>query len=105
MIAGRYVGVGALSPYRDGPQVVVLEDFKGRFCWFRTPSTEALWALDKLAPGAIMTVTPREPEPRASDGTIAEIAEANGGRYSAALHKQARPTDRDAFIERHLRRL
>lgn len=105
MIAGRYVGVGALSHYRDGPQVGVLEDFEGRFRWFRTPSTEALWALDKLDPGAIMTVAPREPELRASDVTIAEIAEANGGRYSAALHKQARPADRDVFIERHVRRL
>lgn len=105
MLVGRYVGVGGLSCYRDGPQVCVLEDLEGRFRWFRTPSTEALWALDKLEPRAIVAVTPREPEPRASDVTIAEIAEANGGRYSAAIHQRERPTDRQAFIDRHVRRL
>lgn len=105
MLVGRYVGVGGLSPYRDGPQVCVLEDLEGRFRWFRTPNSEALWALDKVDPGAIVAVTAREPEPRPSDVTIAEIAEANGGRYSAAIHQRERPTDRQPFIERHVRRL
>lgn len=105
MLVGQYVGVGPLSPYRDGPQLCLLESLDGRLQWFRTPSTEALWALDRLEPGAIVSVAPRAPEQRASDVTIAEIAEANGGRYSAEIHKQARPTDRDAFVERHVRRL
>lgn len=105
LLIGRYVGVGSLSPYRDGPQICVVEDLEGRFRWFRTPNSEALWALDQVDLGSIVKVTPRELEPRASDVTIAEIAEGNGGRYSAVLHKRERPTDRDAFIERHVRRL
>lgn len=62
-------------------------------------------AVEALPEGAIARILPREVGPRASDRRIAEIAEANGGCYSADLHLQHDPSARVEFAEAHVRRL
>ena len=62
-------------------------------------------AVEPLPEGAIVRIRPREVGPRASDRLVAEIAEANGGRYSIDLHLQHDPAARVHFAEAHVRRL
>lgn len=62
-------------------------------------------AVEPLPEGAIVRVSPREASPRASDRKVAEIAEANGGRYSVDLHLRHDPEARPEFAEAHIRRL
>ncbi len=61
--------------------------------------------LPEFAKGQIVTVTPPNKEPRSSDYTIAKIAGANDGRYSAILHMGADKTARPEFVAAHIRRL
>ena len=61
--------------------------------------------IEGLPEGAIVRIRPREIGPRASDRLVAEIAEANDGRYSVDLHLQFDPGARVEFAETHVRRL
>lgn len=60
---------------------------------------------DPVPEGSIVRITPKRPNPRAVDDTIAEIAAANGGRYSIDIHLQHDPKANAAFAETHVRRL
>ena len=62
-------------------------------------------AVEALPEDAIVRIHPREGGTRASDRLVAEIAEANGGRYSIDLHLQFDPLARVEFAEAHVRRL
>jgi hypothetical protein len=62
-------------------------------------------AVEALPEGAIVRVLPHETGPRASDHLVAEIAEANGGRYSVDLHLRHDPEAQPEFAEAHVRRL
>lgn len=62
-------------------------------------------AVEALPEGAIARIRPIEVGPRASDRLVAEIAEANGGRYSIDLHLQFDPAARVEFAAAHVRRL
>ncbi|MBM3655252.1 MAG: DUF3363 domain-containing protein, partial [Alphaproteobacteria bacterium] len=55
--------------------------------------------------GAIVRVTLKRPEPRQTDRTVAEIAAANSGRYSADIHLKHDPRATEGFAETHVRRL
>mgnify|MGYP003664026764 FL=1 len=55
--------------------------------------------------GAIVEVSTAIGEPRASDRTIARIAERSGGIYSDALHSGADPGSSEAYRLAHKRRL
>ncbi len=55
--------------------------------------------------GSIIAITPKRLEARAVDHTVAEIASAHGGRYSADIHMQHDKTVRREFAETHVRRL
>lgn len=61
--------------------------------------------LSEFAKGQIVTAAPPATEARASDHTIAKIARASEGRYSAALHMKADNRARPEFVEAHIRRL
>ncbi len=60
---------------------------------------------DSSAEGAIVRITPAAAGVRAADGTIAAVAEANGGSYSIAAHLAYDPGASEAFAEAHVRRL
>ena len=104
-LLGAYVGHAPIGASAVGPQVVVVDLLDGRLGHVRLPLRDSLLALDRVPEGAVVRLSATSPRPRPSDLTIAEIAQERGGVYSAADHRLARPTDRDAFIERHVRRL
>ncbi|MCC6912747.1 MAG: relaxase/mobilization nuclease and DUF3363 domain-containing protein [Rhodospirillaceae bacterium] len=60
---------------------------------------------DPIREGSIVTVSPKSVAPRAADRTVAEVAAANGGRYSVDIHLRHDPTATAAFAETHVRRL
>ncbi|MEV4932921.1 relaxase/mobilization nuclease and DUF3363 domain-containing protein [Sphingobium sp. LMA1-1-1.1] len=55
--------------------------------------------------GGMVSLTPRQAEPRSVDRTVARIAEANAGRYSLGIHLNHDPDASEAFVETHVRRL
>lgn len=105
MVVGAYAGLHHVGPYRNGPQVLVMETIDGRLGHVRLPSLESALILDRVPERAIIAVRGKARPEKASDRTIAEIAADRGGVYSAADHQAARPADNPAFIERHVRRL
>jgi type IV secretory pathway VirD2 relaxase len=62
-------------------------------------------ATEPIPEGAVVTIAPKRTEPRPVDRTIAEIAAAHGGRYSADIHLRHDPGASIGFIEAHVRRL
>ncbi|WP_369404232.1 DUF3363 domain-containing protein [Sphingomonas soli] len=62
-------------------------------------------ALGQIAEGAIVLVSARSLEVRDVDRVVAEVAAANGRRYSVDLHLRHDPTATEAFAESHVRRL
>lgn len=62
-------------------------------------------AVATTAEGAIVRVSARSLEIRDADRVVAEVAAANGGRYSVDLHLRHDPTATQAFAETHVRRL
>lgn len=62
-------------------------------------------AIGPIAEGAIIQVSARSLEIRDADRVVAEVAAANGGRYSVDLHLRHDPTATQAFAETHVRRL
>jgi type IV secretory pathway VirD2 relaxase len=63
---------------------------------------------DTVAPipeGAIVRVSARSMEVRDADRVVAQVAAANGGRYSIDLHLRHDPLATQAFAETHMRRL
>jgi len=55
--------------------------------------------------GGMVSLTPRQAEPRAVDRTVAQIAGAHAGRYSLGIHLNHDPDASEAFVETHVRRL
>lgn len=62
-------------------------------------------AVAPIAEGAIVRVSARSLEVRDADRVVAEVAAANGGRYSADLHLRHDPSATQTFAETHVRRL
>lgn len=104
-LVGAYVGHAPLVASAPGAQVAVVDLLDGRLGYVQFPSRDSLLSLDRVPEGAVVQLTATALTPRPSDLTIAEIAAERGGVYSAADHRLARPADRAAFIERHVRRL
>jgi len=104
-VTGRLVGFERLGDDARGPQLIGVEGIDGRFWTARVASPEDLRDLAGVERGAILEIERATPGPKASDRTIWEIAQENDLAYSADLHRQARPTDRDHYIEMHERRL
>ena len=104
-VTGRLVGFERLGEDARGPQLIGVEGIDGRFWTARVASPEDLRALAGVERGAIVEIERATPGLKASDRTIWEIAQQNDLAYSAALHRQARPTDRANYIEMHERRL
>ena len=104
-VVGAYAGVRPIGSYGNGPQALVMETMDGRLGHVRLPFLDSALILDRVPERAIVSVTGKARPERASDRTIAEIAQERGWTYSARDHHLVRPTDSPAFIERHVRRL
>ncbi|WP_419739559.1 relaxase/mobilization nuclease RlxS [Ruegeria sp.] len=62
-------------------------------------------ATEPTPEGSIVRVTPKTIEPRQADITVAEVAAANGGRYTTDLHLDHDPRATERFAQTHIRRL
>lgn len=100
-LVGRVVARGLDDEHRDRHYLVV-DGIDGRAHYVRIGAGDEV---DKFPDGAVVRVVAREHGVRESDRTIAAIAAAHEGRYSAALHAAHDPGSTSAFAEAHVRRL
>ncbi|MEO7689355.1 MAG: relaxase/mobilization nuclease RlxS [Sphingomonas sp.] len=100
-ITGRILRRGLADELRDRHYLLV-DGIDGRSHYVDVGRGDALEA---IAAGAIVRVTPKRAEIREADRIVAEIAAANGGSYSADLHLRHDPSASEAFAGSHVRRL
>ncbi|HJS10181.1 relaxase/mobilization nuclease RlxS [Sphingopyxis sp.] len=100
-VVGRVIARGLANEHRDRHYLLV-DGVDGHAHY-----VDIGWG-DAVAPipeGAIVRVSARSMEVRDADRVVAEVAVANGGRYSADLHLRHDPSATQAFAETHVRRL
>ncbi|MBI1330286.1 MAG: DUF3363 domain-containing protein [Alphaproteobacteria bacterium] len=100
-IIGRLVRRGLSDEINDRHYLVV-DGVDGRTHYVEIGKGDAA---EPIAEDSIVAISPRSTGPRAADRTVAEIAAANGGRYSVDIHLRHDPTAGAAFAETHVRRL
>ena len=100
-IVGRVVERGLSDEYNDRHYLIVdAADGRSHYVDIGKGDATAFVPTD-----AVVRIAPKPIEARAVDCTVAEIAAANGGRYSIDLHLRHDPTARESFAETHVRRL
>lgn len=100
-LIGRIAARGLSDELRDRHYLIV-EGVDGRAHYVDAGPGQAL---EPLPVGAIVRVTPASPAVRPADRAVAEIAAANDGNYSPALHRAHDPSAGPSFIDAHVRRL
>lgn len=100
-LVGRVTERGLADEHADRHYLIV-EATDGRSHYIALGRGDAV---DPLASGAIVRITPRHGEVRRVDRTIAAIAAANGGRYSIDAHLRHDPGATQDYAETHVRRL
>jgi type IV secretory pathway VirD2 relaxase len=100
-IVGRVVARGLSDELHDRHYLIV-DGVDGRVHHLDIGKGEAT---EPTPEGAIVRVTPKRPEPRQADRAVAEIAAANGGRYSVDIHLKYDTRATESFAETHVRRL
>ncbi|WP_246660642.1 relaxase/mobilization nuclease and DUF3363 domain-containing protein [Nitratireductor sp. XY-223] len=100
-VIGRVVARGLSDELKDRHYLIV-DGIDGRSHYIDIGKGEAT---EPMPDGSIVRVTPKNPEPRKADRTVAEIAAANSGRYSIDLHLRHDPRATEDYAETHVRRL
>lgn len=100
-IVGCVVARGLSDELRDRHYLIV-DGVDGRVHHVDIGKGEAVGPTPE---GAIVRVTPKTADPRQADRTVAEIAAANGGRYSVDIHLKHDPRATEGFSETLVRRL
>lgn len=100
-VIGRIVMRG-LADELDDRHYLIVDGVDGRTHYAEIGRGDAV---APLAEGAIVRIAPRGAGVRQVDRTIAEVAAANGGRYTIDAHLRHDPGAREAFAETHVRRL
>lgn len=101
---GRLVGFERMGHWKNAPYLLGIEGVDGRFWTARIAREEGLRLLNGVERGAVLEIRRGTPGLRPADRTILEIA-GEGRTYSADLHRERIPEDREAYIERHVGRL
>ena len=99
-IVGRIAARG-LSDEQIGREYLIIDGIDGRTHYIEIGPD----AGSRAREGAIVRITPMAIAVRDADRTIAEIAAANGGRYSEDIHFRHDPTASERFVQTHIRRL
>lgn len=100
-LVGRVVGQG-LSDELYERRYLIVDSVDGRTHYVDVGLTDPF----TLPPdGGIVVVDPLRASLKPSDGTVAEIAVANGGVYSTTLHALHDPSASPEFVLSHIRRL
>jgi len=62
-------------------------------------------AIEQISAGMIVSMEGKRAEPKRADRIVADIAERNGGRYSAQSHRENDPGASNEYVTAHVRRL
>lgn len=100
-VVGRVIARGLADEHRDRHYLLV-DGVDGHAHYVDIGRGEVIAPIPE---GAIVRVSPRSLEVRDADRVVADVAAANGGRYSADLHLRHDPSATLAFAETHVRRL
>jgi len=100
-LVGRLV-VRGLSDEASDRHYLIIEATDGRIHYVDAGRGEAT---EPLPENGIIRIEPGRAEVRAADHKVAEIAAANGGRYSQELHLSAEPGTNLEYQATHIRRL
>jgi len=100
-VVGRVIARGLADEYRDRHYLLV-DGVDGHAHYVDIGRADAIASIPE---GAIVRVSARSIEVRESDRVVADVAAANGGRYSIDLHLRHDPSATQAFAETHVRRL
>ncbi len=100
-IVGRVIARGLADEHRDRHYLLV-DGVDGHAHYVDIGRGDAV---APIAEGAIVRVSARSLEVRDADRVVAEVAAANGGRYSTDLHLRHDPSATQTFAETHVRRL
>jgi len=100
-VVGRVIARGLADEHRDRHYLLV-DGVDGHAHYVDIGRGDAVAPISK---GAIVRVSARSLEVREADRVVADVAAANGGRYSTDLHLQHNPSATQAFAETHVRRL
>jgi type IV secretory pathway VirD2 relaxase len=99
-IVGRIAARG-LSDEQVGREYLIVDGIDGRAHYVEI----GVGGDEHGREGAIVRIDPTPVSVRDVDRTVAEIAAANGGRYSEDIHFRHDPTASERFIQTHVRRL
>src|SRR6185312_46254 len=99
-IVGRIASRG-LSDEQVGREYLIVDGVDGRAHYVEI----GVGGTNDGRERAIVRISPTPVSVRDVDRTVAEIATANGGRYSEDIHFRHDPTASDRFIQTHVRRL
>lgn len=99
-IVGRIAARG-LSDEQVGREYLIVDGIDGRAHYVEV----GLGGDERSHEGAIVRISPTPAQVRDVDRTVAEIAAANGGRYSEGVHFVHDPTASERFVQTHVRRL
>jgi type IV secretory pathway VirD2 relaxase len=98
-VVGRVVARG-LSDEHANRHFVIVDALDGRSHY-----VDIGGSADEIPTEGIVRVSPRPIRIHGFDHTVAEVAAANGGRYSVDAHLMHDPQATEAFAEKHQRRL
>jgi type IV secretory pathway VirD2 relaxase len=100
-VVGRVIARGLADEHRDRHYLLV-DGIDGHAHYVDIGRGDAVAPIPE---GAIVRVSARSMEVRDADRAVAEVAAANGGRYSTDLHLRHDQSATQAFAETHVRRL
>lgn len=100
-ITGRVVARGLSDEHNDRHYLIV-DSLDGNIYYIDAGRGQAI---EPTPEGSVIRVSPKRLEPRKVDRTVAEVAAANGGRYTVDLHLAYDERATDTFAETHVRRL
>lgn len=100
-IVGRVIARGLADEHRDRHYLLV-DGVDGHAHYVDIGRGDAV---APIAEGAVVRVSARSLEVRDADRVVAEVAAANGGRYSTDLHLRHDPSATQTFAGTHVRRL
>lgn len=100
-VLGRIIARG-LSDELNDRHYLVVDSVDGRALYIEIGRGDLTGPTPE---GSIINVTPKSQEPRQADHTIAEVAAANGGRYTPSLHVEYDQRATYDYAETHVRRL
>lgn len=101
IVTGRIIDRGLYDEHRDG-HYIVIDAADGRVHY---AALDPRQDMDDLPMGAVVEVHPATSGAKPSDRTIAGVARAHGGLYTAEAHRTLDPDASSKFVETHTRRL